>query len=49
MNIGNQILNIREEKKLTQEEFGMLFNVTRKLSPIGKTGKVIPICKSLLI
>lgn len=30
MNIGNQILNIREEKKLTQEEFGMLFNVTRQ-------------------
>lgn len=30
MNIGNQILNIREEKKLTQEEFGMLFHVTRQ-------------------
>lgn len=28
MNIGNQILNIRKEKQLTQEEFGRLFHVT---------------------
>ena len=26
MNIGNQILNIRKENQLTQEEFGKLFN-----------------------
>lgn len=30
MNIGNQILNIRKENQLTQEEFGKLFHVTRK-------------------
>ena len=27
MNIGNQILNIRKENQLTQEEFGKLFHV----------------------
>ena len=27
MNIGNQILNVRKEKQLTQEEFGRLFHV----------------------
>ena len=26
MNIGNQILNIRKENQLTQEEFGKLFS-----------------------
>ena len=30
MNIGNQILNIRKEKQLTQEEFGKVFHVTRQ-------------------
>ena len=30
MNIGNQILNIRKEQQLTQEEFGRLFHVTRQ-------------------
>lgn len=30
MNIGNQISNIRKEQKLTQEEFGRLFHVTRQ-------------------
>lgn len=30
MNIGNQILNIRKENQLTQEEFGKLFHVTRQ-------------------
>ena len=30
MNIGKTILNIRKENKLTQEEFGKLFNVTRQ-------------------
>ena len=30
MNIGNQILNIRKENQLTQEEFGKLFRVTRQ-------------------
>ena len=40
MNIGNQILNIRKENQLTQEEFGKLFQ-------IGKTGKVILNCRFL--
>ena len=31
MNIGNQILNIRKENQLTQEEFGKLFHVTRQM------------------
>ena len=30
MNIGNQISNIRKEQKLTQEEFGRVFHVTRQ-------------------
>lgn len=30
MNIGNQILSIRKENQLTQEEFGKLFYVTRQ-------------------
>ena len=30
MNIGNQILNIRKEQQMTQEEFGKIFHVTRQ-------------------
>ena len=30
VNIGKQILSIRKEKQLTQEEFGRLFHVTRQ-------------------
>ena len=30
MDIGKQISNIRKERKLTQEEFGRLFHVTRQ-------------------
>ena len=30
MNIGTQILKIRKEKALTQEEFGKIFHVTRQ-------------------
>ena len=30
VNIGKQILSIRKEKQLTQEEFGRLFLVTRQ-------------------
>lgn len=29
MNIGNQILSIRKENQLIQEEFGKLFHITR--------------------
>lgn len=42
MNIENQILNIREEKKLTQEEFGMLFHVTRQTVSNWENGKSYP-------
>ena len=31
MNIGTQILKIRKEKALTQEEFGKIFHVTRQI------------------
>ena len=31
MNIGMQILKIRKEKALTQEEFGQIFHVTRQI------------------
>ena len=30
MNIGNQILKLRKERQLTQDEFGRLFHVTRQ-------------------
>ena len=30
MNIGNQILKLRKERLLTQDEFGRLFHVTRQ-------------------
>ena len=39
MNIGNQILNIRKEKQLTQEEFGRLFHVTRQTVSNWENGK----------
>lgn len=42
MNIGNQILNIRKEKQLTQEEFGKLFHVTRQTVSNWENGKSYP-------
>ena len=42
MNIGNQILNIRKEKQLTQEEFGRLFHVTRQTVSNWGNGKSYP-------
>ena len=42
MNIGNQILNIRKEKQLTQEEFGKLFHVTRQTVSNWENGKSDP-------
>ena len=42
MNIGNQILNIRKEKHLTQEEFGRLFHVTRQTVSNWENGKSYP-------
>ena len=42
MNIGNQILSIRKEKQLTQEEFGKLFHVTRQTVSNWENGKSYP-------
>ena len=42
MNIGNQILNIRKENQLTQEEFGKLFHVTRQIVSNWENGKSYP-------
>lgn len=42
MNIGNQILTIRKEKQLTQEEFGRLFHVTRQTVSNWENGKSYP-------
>ena len=42
MNIGNQILNIRKENQLTQEEFGKLFHVTRQTISNWENGKSYP-------
>ena len=42
MNIGNQILNIRKDNQLTQEEFGKLFHVTRQTVSNWENGKSYP-------
>ena len=42
MNIGNQILNIRKDSQLTQEEFGKLFHVTRQTVSNWENGKSYP-------
>ena len=42
MNIAKQILAIRKEQKLTQEEFGKLFYVTRQTISNWENGKSYP-------
>ena len=42
MNIADQILNIRKEQQLTQEEFGGLFYVTRQTVSNWENGKSYP-------
>ena len=42
MNIGNQILNIRKENQLTQEQFGQLCHVTRQTVSNCENGKSYP-------
>ena len=49
MDIGNQILSIRKEHRLTQEEFGRLFYVTRQTVSNWEKEEVILIYKFLLI
>ena len=48
MDIANQILNIRKEEKLTQEEFGKLFYVTRQTVSNWETGKTYPDLQTLV-
>ena len=48
MNIGNQILNIRKEKQLTQEEFGKLFHVTRQTVSNWENEKSYPDLQMLI-
>ena len=42
MNIGNQILNIRKDNQLTQEEFSKLFHVIRQTVSNQENGKSYP-------
>lgn len=42
MDIGNQILKIRKDKQLTQEEFGRIFHVTRQTVSNWENGKSFP-------
>lgn len=48
MDISNQILNIRKEEKLTQEEFGKLFYVTRQAVSNWENGKTYPDLQTLV-
>ena len=48
MDIANQILNIRKEQKLTQEEFGKLFYVTRQTVSNWENGKSYPDLQTLV-
>lgn len=45
MNIGTQILKIRKEKGLTQEEFGKIFHVTRQTVSNWEMKRAIRICR----
>ena len=42
MIIGNQIMAIRRERQLTQEQFGSLFHVTRQTVSNWENGKSYP-------
>lgn len=42
MSIGNQIMAIRREQQLTQEQFGSLFHVTRQTVSNWENGKSYP-------
>ena len=42
MGIGNQIMSIRRERQLTQEQFGSLFHVTRQTVSNWENGKSYP-------
>jgi len=42
VNIGNEILKIRKDKNLTQEEFGSIFHVTRQAVSNWENEKTYP-------
>lgn len=42
MSIGNQIMAMRRERQLTQEQFGSLFHVTRQTVSNWENGKSYP-------
>ena len=44
MNIGTQILKIRKEKALTQEEFGKIFHVTTHLGQVCRVAVPLYFC-----
>ena len=48
MNIGNQILTIRKEQQLTQEQFGSLFHVTRQTVSNWENEKSYPDLQMLI-
>ena len=48
MNIGNQISTIRKEQKLTQEQFGALFHVTRQTVSNWENNKSYPDLQMLI-
>ncbi len=48
MNVGNQILHIRKEQQLTQEEFGRLFHVTRQTVSNWENEKSYPDLQTLI-
>lgn len=48
MNIGNQISTIRKEQKLTQEQFGSLFHVTRQTVSNWENEKSYPDLQTLI-
>lgn len=45
MKIGETILKLREEKKMSQEEFAQYYHVTRQLFQTGKRKRIIRIYK----
>ena len=48
MNIGKAILSIRQEQKMTQEEFGQLFHVTRQTVSHWENEKSYPDLQTLV-
>ena len=48
MNIGKQILTIRKERQLTQEQFGALFHVTRQTVSNWENEKSYPDLQMLI-